>query len=51
VIARLDSLFAALPREQERARQRMARSGEEPIAMTVALLGFESPSEPERKFS
>lgn len=49
--ARLDSVFRALPEEQERARARTKESGEEPIPMTIALLGFESPKEPERKFS
>lgn len=29
----------------------MAESGEEPIELTVALFGFESPKKPERKFS
>lgn len=51
LIGRLDSLFFELAGEQERARARMRESGEEPIVMTVALLGFESPKTPERKFS
>ena len=49
--ALLESVLLALPEEQERARARMAQSGEEPIPMTVGLLGFESPKDPERKFS
>jgi len=51
LIARLDEAFHAAVEEQERARERMAESGEEPIPATVALLGFESPKESERKFS
>lgn len=42
-IAKLDAIFYWLFEEQERADERMAGSGEESIAMTVALLGFESP--------
>lgn len=51
LMARLDSLFDSLAGEQERAQARMAESGEEPIELTVALFGFESPKKPERKFS
>ncbi len=43
VIARVDAVFETLAREQDEARARMAESGEESIAMTVALLAFESP--------
>lgn len=43
VIGRVDALFYALFEEQERAKARMAESGEEPIPTTVALLAFESP--------
>lgn len=49
--ARLGAVFRALPEEQERAQARMKETGEEPIPVTVALLGFESPKKPERKFS
>ena len=35
--------FLLSSKEQEDANARMAESGEEPIPMTVALLGFESP--------
>jgi hypothetical protein len=41
--AKLDALFYWLFEEQERADERLAASGEESVAMTVALLGFESP--------
>ncbi|HET6571297.1 MAG TPA: hypothetical protein VFG58_07405 [Solirubrobacterales bacterium] len=46
VIARVDSLFYALAEEQEKARARMAESGEEPVWMTAGLLAFESPEYP-----
>lgn len=45
MIGRLNEVFEALGGIGERAKARMAESGEEPIAMTVALLGFESPRE------
>lgn len=48
VIAGLDAFFYFLQKEQERAGHRMAESGEEPIAMTVALAGFESPKDSTR---
>jgi hypothetical protein len=43
VIARVDAVFETLAREQDEARARLAESGEKPVAMTVALLAFESP--------
>jgi hypothetical protein len=43
VIARVDALFYSLFEEQEEASARIAESGDDPIPMTVALLGFESP--------
>lgn len=46
VIARVNSVFYALADEQEKARARMAESGEEPTWMTAALLAFESPEYP-----
>ena len=46
VIARVNSLFHALADEQQKARSRMAESGEEPTWMTAALLAFESPEYP-----
>ncbi|HMJ72789.1 MAG TPA: hypothetical protein VK471_05410 [Solirubrobacterales bacterium] len=51
LIARLDSIFLSLAEEQDRAQARMEDTGEEPIQMTLAMLGFESPKNPERKFS
>lgn len=42
-IGRLGELLADIRAEQERARERLAETGEEPILMTVGLLGFESP--------
>ncbi len=43
VISKVDALFYSLAREQQDAEGRLAESGEAPIPMTVALLGFESP--------
>lgn len=45
VIGKLDALFHFLLEEQEKANLRLAKSGEEPIPMTVALAGFESPKD------
>jgi DNA-binding transcriptional ArsR family regulator len=47
VMARMQALFQCLPVEQMAARERMKRSGEQPLNTTVALFGFESPM-PER---
>lgn len=44
LIARLDELFYSVFEVQEEARERLADSDEEPIVMTVGLLGFESPA-------
>jgi len=44
-IGRLDALFGELPEIERRAKERLAQSGEQPIAMTVGLLGYESPRE------
>lgn len=49
VIARIDALFYYLSEEQEDANVRMAKTGEEPIPMTVALAGFESPKDVEKQ--
>jgi hypothetical protein len=49
VIAELDDLVAFVLKEEERAKVRLRKSGEKPIAMTVALGGFESPKELERE--
>lgn len=49
VIAELDALVAFVLKEQKRAKARLLMSGVEPIAMTVALGGFESPKELERQ--
>jgi hypothetical protein len=46
VISKLDALFYTLDQERREAEARLAESGEEPIEMTVALLGFESPRKP-----
>lgn len=43
VIAGIEKLFAFLFEEADRAEARMAKSGVEPILMTVALGAFESP--------
>ena len=43
VMTRLLAVFHFFYEEQDAANARMAESGEEPIPMTVALAGFESP--------
>jgi hypothetical protein len=43
VIAAVDALFEFLFEEQDAAKLRIAKSGEAPIRMTVALAAFESP--------
>jgi hypothetical protein len=42
-IEQLDAVFYGLGELEQRAKARLAASEEEPIAMTVGLLGFESP--------
>jgi hypothetical protein len=49
-IAKVDALFYWFQEEQERAKARIAESGEEPIPMTVALAAFESPEDTEKQF-
>jgi hypothetical protein len=44
-VAKTNALLAFLYEEQERAAERLAASGEEPIPMTVALAVFESPKD------
>jgi len=44
-IGQLNAVFEGLGELERRARARLAESGEEPIAMTVGLLGYESPRE------
>jgi len=41
----MDALFAFILNERDRAEDRIAESGEEPITMTVALAAFESPKD------
>ena len=48
VIERVDTIFHWLFQEQEEANLRMAKSGEAPIPMTVALAAFESPKDTEK---
>jgi DNA-binding transcriptional ArsR family regulator len=43
VVAKVDEVFHFVFEEQERAKARMAESGEEPIPVTVGLAMFESP--------
>jgi hypothetical protein len=43
VVAQIDAMFALVTQEKDRAEDRLAASGEEPIATTVALAAFESP--------
>ncbi len=45
VVAAVDALFEGIFQEADEAEARLAKSGEEPILMTVALAAFESPSE------
>lgn len=49
VLDALDELHRLILEEQRCAKARMGKSGESPIAMTVALAGFESPKESERE--
>jgi hypothetical protein len=44
-VAATDALFTSLFVEQKSAERRIARSGEEPLLMTVALAAFESPKD------
>lgn len=48
VLGRIDGIFHWLFEEQEDANERMAKSGEKPIPMTVALAAFESPKDTEK---
>ena len=48
VIAKIDALFRWLFKEQEEANLRMAKTGDKPISMTVALAAFESPEDTEK---
>lgn len=43
MIAAVDALFALILKEKDAAEDRLADSGEDPIAMTVAMVAFESP--------
>lgn len=45
ILTRVDALFEFIFEEQERAKPRLAASGETPIPMTIALAAFESPEE------
>lgn len=42
IIEGIDALFEFIHQEQEQAERRMAKSGEDPIAMTVGLAAFEA---------
>jgi len=44
--SKLDAFFYSLDQERREAEARLAESDEEPVEMTVALLGFESPRKP-----
>jgi hypothetical protein len=48
-ISQVDTLYYWFLKEQEEANLRMAKSGEEPIPMTVALAVFESPKDTEKQ--
>lgn len=43
VTAAIDTLFALILKEKDRAEDRIAESGEQPIATTIGLAAFESP--------
>jgi hypothetical protein len=45
VLKELDTLQAYVCAEQDRAKKRMARSGEKPVAMNVTIGAYESPKE------
>lgn len=45
IVERVDAVFEFVFEEQDRAKLRMAESGEEAIPVTVALAAFESPSD------
>lgn len=45
VIQELDALHTYVGKEQERAKKRMASSGEKPIAMSVTVGAYESPKD------
>jgi predicted ArsR family transcriptional regulator len=49
VIAKVDAVFHSLFKEQKAAKVRMAKSGEDPIPMIVALAAFESPKNTEKQ--
>jgi DNA-binding transcriptional ArsR family regulator len=49
VAAALDALLALILEEKDRARDRIATSGEEAFTMTTALLAFESPKDPSKE--
>lgn len=48
-VAKTNAALAFVYEEQERAAERMAESGEEPISMTVALAVFESPKDTKKQ--
>jgi hypothetical protein len=49
VLTRIDGIFHWLFEGQQDANLRMAKSGEKPIPMTVALAAFESPTDTEKQ--
>ncbi len=46
VITGIESLDQLISEEQQRAKLRMAKSGEKPITMTVGLAAFEAMEDP-----
>jgi hypothetical protein len=46
ICKRLDEIFFSLKAEQEAAEERLGRSGEQPIQVTVGMFGFETPPPP-----
>ncbi len=45
IIAEIESLYEFIRREQKRAKARMAKSGEQPVTMFVALAAFDATSD------
>jgi hypothetical protein len=45
VLTGIQALSASIAEEEQKARKRLAKSGETPITLTLALAGLESSSE------
>jgi hypothetical protein len=49
LIAEINALYLSVLNERDEARDRMARSGERPIAMTIGLSAFEAPADSKKE--